>query len=84
MDKVNSRIQAWQNLAEIFLKEDKRVFIKDFNNDFYFADIILVGEQTLTIQCFAPDSRIGQKFILYWVQIERFEEYKEVKNEGSN
>jgi hypothetical protein len=73
----NSRIKSWKSLAEIFLKENKRIYIKDFNGDYYFADIIFVGEETLTIECFAPISRIGKKFTLYWVSIERFDEYKE-------
>lgn len=68
-----------QSLAEIFLKEDKRVYIKDLNGDYYFADIIFVGEDSLTIQCFAPAHRDGKKYTLYWVSIERFDEYKELK-----
>lgn len=76
MDNSESRINAWRNLAELFLKEDKKVYLRDFNGDYYFADILLVGENTISVQCFAPDSRVGKKFNLYWVSIERFEEYR--------
>ena len=72
------KIIAWQNLAETFLKEDKKVYIKDYSNNFYFADILLVGENTLTIMCFAPEQKAGQKFVLYWYAIEKFEGYRDI------
>lgn len=77
MDNENSRISAWKNLAELFLKENKRVYLKDFNDDYYFADILLVGEQTILIKCFAPSDRKDKKITLYWAAIKRFAEYKE-------
>ena len=77
MDNLRLKIEGWKNLAEIFLKEDKKVYIKDLNGDYYFADILLVGDATITIQCFAPDTRAGKNYTLYWVSIYRFDEYKE-------
>lgn len=82
MDKLKSKIEGWKNFTEQLLKDNKRLFIKDLNNDFYFADVLLVGDETLMIQCFAPESRVGRKFTLYWAQIERIEEYKEVEKNG--
>ena len=77
MDNVKAKINSWQLLADIFLKEDKRVFITDYSGSYYFADILLVGENTITISCFGPKDRAGQKFNLYWAAIQRFEEYKQ-------
>lgn len=76
MDDSTGKIRAWQNLAELFLKEDKKVFIVDYNGDYYFADILLVGERMISIQCFAPIDRKGRKFNLYWISIKRFLEYQ--------
>lgn len=72
-----SRRESWKNLAELFLKKDKKVYIKDANGDYYFGKILLVGDDTITIECFAPDTRVGMKFTLYWFMITRFDEYRE-------
>lgn len=80
MDNIKDKVKRWKATAELFLEKDIRVFIKDVDNNIYFADIILVGEDTISIQCFAPDHRSGMKFNLYWLLIERFEEYKEIQN----
>jgi hypothetical protein len=77
MDKVKDKAERFKVLAELLLKEDKRVFIKSFSNDFYFADILFVGEDKITIQCFSPQSRKGKKYYLYWIEIEVLQEYKE-------
>lgn len=71
------RIETWKNLADLFLKEDKRVYVKDANGDYYFGKILFVGDKTLEIECFAPDTRAGKKFVLYWIQVIRFDEYRE-------
>ena len=71
------RIETWKVTAEIFLRKDVRTFIKDASGNFYFCDIILVGEDTLTIQCFGPEQRKNEKIILYWPLIIDLKEYKE-------
>ncbi len=76
---IRNKVERWKVLAEIFLKEDKRVFIKDVNDNYYFADILLVGEDTITIMCFAPEDRADQKIVLYWVNVYYFDEYKDVR-----
>jgi hypothetical protein len=81
MDMEKDKVRVWQDLAELLLKENKKVYIKDHYDNLYFADILLVGESTITINCFAPSSRVGKNFTLYWVTIERLEEYK---NENRN
>jgi hypothetical protein len=63
-DKVNKEI------AEYLLKEDRGAFIKDIDNNIYFCDIIFVGEETITIQCYGPKKRTGLKYTLNWILVE--------------
>jgi hypothetical protein len=74
---IKERMEHWKLLAEVYLKEDKRVLIKDIDNNWYFADILIVGEDTIEIQCYAPEQRAGQKIVLYWALITCFELAKE-------
>jgi hypothetical protein len=80
--EILKEIERWKILAEILLKEDKRVYIRDVHGNFYFADLLLVGEDTLEIQCFAPENREGQKFVLYWANVIKFDEYKKERATG--
>lgn len=70
---IREKMEHWKLLAEVYLKEDKRVLIKDLEDNWYFADIILVGEDTIEIQCYAPEQRAGQKYVMYWAKIIYFE-----------
>jgi len=74
---IKEKLERWKILAETYLKEDQRVFIKDTYDNWYFADIILVGEDTIEIQCYAPEDRAGKKFTLYWALITYFDKAKE-------
>ncbi len=65
-------------MAELLLKENKRIYIKDLSDDIYFADIVLVGEDSILIDCFAPEKRKGERKKLYWIMIVKMDEYKEV------
>lgn len=76
-EKINEKIERLKLLAEDFLNKDKRIFIKDMNNHYYFADIILVGDEGLTIQSFAPAQRKGEKTTINWLTIILMEEYRE-------
>jgi len=67
------KLERWKILAEVYLKEDKRVLIKDISDNWYFADILIVGEDSIEIQCYAPEQRAGQKYVLYWAMINYFE-----------
>ncbi len=77
MERIKEQGERLKVLAEILLKKNKRVFIKDIDNNIYFADILFVGEDTITIQCFNPIQRRGQKFFLYWALIVLLEECRE-------
>ena len=73
---IKEKIARWQVLADLFDKQDKKVFIKDILDNYYFADILIVGEDTILIDCFAPEDRKGHQQ-LYWANIVKFDEYKE-------
>lgn len=68
-----------QGYAQELLDNNKPVFIKDINNNFYFADILLVGEETIYFQCFSPVQRKDEKISLSWNKIIVLDEYKEIK-----
>lgn len=73
---MEKKIEQWKILAELYLKENIKVFIKDFNDTWYFADILIVGEDTITFQCFEPEDKRDKKFTLYWQEISFFDKYK--------
>jgi len=74
---IKEKLDRWRVLAEIYLKNDKKVLIKDIQDNWYFADILLVGEDTISIQCYAPEQRAGEQKVLYWALITYFEEVRE-------
>jgi len=69
-------MERWKATAELFLRDNVKTFIKTVGNDLYFCEIILVGDDTITVKCFGPQQRAGMKFVLYWPLIEEFEEYQ--------
>lgn len=75
-------IERWKATAELFLKNNEPAFVKDLSGDIYFCDILFVGDDTLTVQCFGPEQRSGKKFVLYWTLIEKFDKYDEIEGGG--
>lgn len=73
---LREMIERWQIRAEIFLKNDTRVFLVDTNDTYYWADLIFVGEDTVTVLPFDGEYK-GIKKTLLWVDVMKFEEYKE-------
>ena len=70
------RINKLKEKAEYFLQNDIKAFIKDSSNNFYFCNILSVGETHLLINNFAGN-RINEHSNLLWLDIEVFSEYKE-------
>jgi len=77
MENIKEKIERWKLLSEQFLDDDIRVYVKDIYDTYYFADIIFVGENTIEIQCFAPEDKKEKKFVLYWANISKFDKYNE-------
>jgi len=66
-------IERIQEKAKIFLDNDIPAFIKDIKDNYFFCDILFVGEIYLMIY----DFKRKEKFKLYWQDILVFDEYKE-------
>ena len=76
-DGLRNKVEQFKAIAEELLKNDIRAFIKDIYNNYYFADILFVGEDGLRIQCFGPEQRKGLKETLLWSTISFIFKYKE-------
>lgn len=75
--RIKEKIERWKVLAELWFNQGKKVFIKDISDNWYFADILIVGEDTILVDCFSPKDRIGHQQI-YWANVLSFKEYREV------
>lgn len=73
--EFKEKVSRWNVLAELWITNSKKVFIKDILNNYYFADIIKYNETSITIKCFAPEDRKDIEYNLYWANIITFEEY---------
>lgn len=70
------KIERYKATAEIFLRKDIPVFVKDVEDNLYFGNLIFVGEDSIRIECFGPEQRKGLRFTIYWPLILDFDEYE--------
>lgn len=77
---MNDKVIRFKAKAEVFLNTKTKAFIVDADNNFYFCDIIFVGDVYCEVISFAGN-RNGEKNRLYYVDILRFEEYAELREE---
>jgi hypothetical protein len=80
MDTVGQQIQRWKATALIFLDKKLKTFIRDANDDLYFCYIVSVTEDSLSVECFGPKQRAGEKITIYWPLITDFKPYEENRN----
>ena len=73
--EFKEKVARWNVLAELWIANSKKVFIKDILNNYYFADVIKSNETSVTIKCFDPEDRKDIEYDLYWANIITFEEY---------
>lgn len=73
---LRDNIERIKGKAELFLKNNIPVFIKDVNDNYYFCNIIVIGEVYLYIEDFVG-KRKGERSQIVWYDIIHFEEYKE-------
>lgn len=77
-NEIREKIQRMQIKAESLLQDNKRAFIKDTNDTYYFCDLLIVGETKLLFKPFKGNS-FGEKVSLYWADILKIDEYKDLE-----
>jgi len=76
METIKEKTERIKAKAELFLSKDIKVFIVDTLDNYYFCDILLVGEDYLFVQHFTGKKKFEKERIL-WLDIIKFEEYRE-------
>jgi hypothetical protein len=75
MENAKEMIERYKGKAEVFLKNNTRAFIIDISNNYYFCDILVVGEDYLYVQHFTGKKKLEKERIL-WYDIIKFDEYE--------
>ena len=76
-EKVIERIK---DKAEVFSTNNIKAFIRDFSDNYYFCNLLFVGDIYLMIY----DFKRREKVKLYWQDIVEFQEYKEKEESDGN
>lgn len=76
VEGIREKIERLKVKSEIFLNNNTKAFIKTISNDYYFCNILIVGEDYLYIYSFTG-KRKGEKDRLIWTDISEIFEYKE-------
>jgi len=80
-DILMEKIERLRLKAELFLKNNEKCFIIDLYNNFYFCDILFVGEDYLVVHGF-DGIRKGEKDRILWADVLKLENYKERDKNG--
>ena len=67
-------VKRMMEKAQFLLDKDIKAFIKDHYDNYYFADILIVGETHLLISNF-EGYRAGTNTRLLWIDIKDISEY---------
>lgn len=78
MNEIQEKIERWKIKAKILLDENKKCFIKDSNNTYFFADILIIEDSKLYFKPFKGNNS-GEEIDRYWADIISFNEYREVR-----
>lgn len=78
--ELRENIARIKELAQIFLKNDDKIYLKDIDGNLYFCNIVLIGEDIIRVHCFGPKQREGNKYDLYWPLVVKLEKLKEDQN----
>jgi len=82
-NELKEKIERMKLKAEVFLKNNSKVFLVDIKDTYYFCYILFVGEDYIHIQHFKGNYIYGKERI-YWADIIRLEEYQPRESEVSN
>jgi len=83
MEYIKEKIERWKLLVDIFLKEDKKVFIREVNGDLHFCKILSKDDDAVLIINFGPEQRAGTKENIYWYLINDIDEFKDEVKENA-
>lgn len=81
METIKDKIERYKGKADSFLIKNKKAFIVDIKDTYYFCYIVLVGEEYLYVKNFSG-KRKGEKERIDWFDIIEFDDYKEKEEVG--
>ena len=73
---LKEKIERFKIKAELFLKNNTRCFIIDVYDNYYFCDILFVGEDYLVVYGF-DGVRKCEKDRILWADVVTLREYEE-------
>lgn len=76
MEDQNKKECRLKNVAELINENDGKIFILDYYESIYFADIVEIKEKSITISCFAPNDKYGKVYDLFYIDIKRMAQYR--------
>ena len=63
-ETVKEKVERFKAKAELFLKKDMKVFITDIYQNYFFCDILSVGEDYILVQGFKGKRKLEKDRIL--------------------
>lgn len=75
MEKIKENIERFKLRAELFLKNNTKAFIIDSRDNWHFCYIISIDEDKTEVSEFSG-KLTGQKSIINWIDIIKFEEFR--------
>lgn len=83
-EKVKEKIARWKLLAEQHRDNGIPTFIKEINGDFHFCEVVIVGEERITVDNYGPLKRAGKRDYINWLQIEEFDRDRKKEKLGNS
>ena len=79
MDKktIMDTVERYKAKAKIFLDSGEQAFVKNYANDLFFCTVKKVENNFMIVHCFAGHRKNTTPKI-YFIDIERFDEYEEM------
>lgn len=80
METAKEKEQRFKPSAELFFEKEIPIYLKDINNDYFFAYINQLIDGGILIHCFGPKQREGMSFKKYYAEFTKFTEYQKECN----
>jgi len=82
-ETIKQKIERLKIKADIFLKENKKSFVKDIYDNYYFCYIVFNGEEKLYVENFKghrlDEGKIKEE--IYWADVVDVSEYRNKEGE---